>query len=325
MSTAGFAHATGPRTTVTTIEADEAGESLAEWGLQHRDQVDAALLDAGAICFRGFGVDDLERFEAARDVFLPATTPYVERATPRKAFGNEIFSSTEFPASEEIALHNENSYAMTWPGRLMFGCITAPEVGGATPVADVRRVLDRLPSRAMEAFVREGWCLVRNYGSGFGLPWQEAFGTDDKDAVTEYCSSNEIDSEWLDDDRLRTRQLRPALARHPETGDIVWFNHIRFWHASMLADELRELLVEEFGEDGLPYNTYFGNGEPIPAETAAAIAAAYDSEKVATPWEPGNVLLVDNMLAAHGREPYSGERRVLVSMGITRHRAECNA
>jgi Taurine catabolism dioxygenase TauD, TfdA family len=143
--------------------------------------------------------------------------------------------------------------------------------------------------------------------------------------VEEYCRAAEIDFEWLDDGRLQTRQVRPALARHPETSAVDWFNHVRFWHASALAEDVRELLLEEFGEEGLPYNTYYGDSDRIPDDVVADVAAAYEAEKVANPWQPGDVLLVDNMLVAHGREPFRGERRVVVSMGDTRERAACIA
>jgi alpha-ketoglutarate-dependent taurine dioxygenase len=301
------------------------GADLVEWARGHEAEIDESLRTGGAILFRGFAVDSIERFQAVRDHFLPSTTPYVERATPRRDLGNDVFSSTEFPASEAIALHNENSYAMSWPGRLLFCCLVAPATGGSTPLADVRAVLGRLSEATVEAFRRSGWMLVRHYGSGFGLPWETAFGTTERADVEAYCRAADVELEWLEDGGLQTRQVRPALARHPVTGETLWFNHIRFWHASMLPDEVRELLVEEFGEQGLPYNTYFGDGEPIPDAVVDEIADAYDAETLATPWEPGDVLLVDNMLVAHGREPFSGERRVVVSMGETRERSACLA
>jgi hypothetical protein len=311
------------RTRIVEFDADRDGQELDEWLPLRRADVDLALGEVGAVVFRGFDVRTVERFQEARDALLPARASYVEAATPRTRLGDDVYSSTDFSAKETIALHNENSYAERWPGLLLFGCLQPAAGGGATPVADVRGVLERLPDGVVTEFDRRGWMLVRNYGGGFGLPWQRAFGTDDRAEVDRYCAESGIAAEWLPGERLRTRQVRAALAMHPGTSEVVWFNHVCFWHESRLAPAVREMLREEFGHEGMPYGTYFGDGERIPDETVALIAAAYEAEKVARPWAAGELMLLDNMLVAHGREPYRGERRVAVAMGVEQARARC--
>ena len=32
------------------------------------------------------------------------------------------------------------------------------------------------------------------------------------------------------------------------------------------------------------------------------------------PWEPGDVMILDNMSVAHAREPFLGEREIVVAM-----------
>ena len=61
-------------------------------------------------------------------------------------------------------------------------------------------------------FAREGYLYVRNFGDGFGLSWQEAFGTSDPAAVESYCREQEIDFEWKPGGRLRTSALREAAS-----------------------------------------------------------------------------------------------------------------
>src|SRR5205809_1128837 len=80
----------------------------------------------------------------------------------------------------------------------------------------------------------------RNFNGGVGLSWQTAFGTDDRAEVERYCVQSDIQWEWQDEDRLRTRQIRSAVARHPRTGEPVWFNHIAFFHLSTLEPQVRE-------------------------------------------------------------------------------------
>src|SRR5262249_8210112 len=149
---------------------------------------------------------------------------------------------------------------------------------------------------------------------GFGLSWQEVFQTSDKAAVEEHCRRNDIECEWKDGDRLRTRQVRQAVALHPQTGDLIWFNHAAFFHISTLDSPARELLLEEFREEDLPHNTYYGDGSPIENSVLDILREAYTQEKVTFTWQKGDVLLLDNMSVAHGREPFIGIRKVIVGM-----------
>ena len=69
-----------------------------------------------------------------------------------------------------------------------------------------------------------------------------------------------------------------------------------------------------FREEDLPYNTYYGDGTPIEDSVVAEIREAYRQERLEFPWRAGDILMLDNMLVAHGRNPYSPPRRVLVAM-----------
>jgi alpha-ketoglutarate-dependent taurine dioxygenase len=291
------------------------GIALSDWCRDSRPWMGAALDRHGALLFLGFGLrglDDLEQFVAANGI---DPMQYVEGATPRTKLQGHVYTSTEFPSQHAIAMHNELSYVLTWPMRLACLCVLAPGDRGATPLADVRRVWHRLAPDITEPFVAKGWMLVRNFGDGLGPTWQKAYLVDDRSALTDYAQRARITLEWKDGDRLRTRQVRPAVARHPRTGERVWFNHVAFWHVSGLESELREVLLDEHAESDLPYNTYYGDGTAIDEQVVAEIRRAYDAETVVCPWQNGDLLLVDNMLGAYGREPFSGPRRIVVSRG----------
>lgn len=133
--------------------------------------------------------------------------------------------------------------------------------------------------------------------------------------MEEYCRHACIEVEWKDNNRLRTRQIRPAIAQHPKTGEMVWFNHIVFWHVSSLQTQFREKLLSEFTQEDLPYNTFYGDGSPIEDSVIAEIREAYQQEMIAYPWQKGDILMLDNMLTAHARNPYSGSRKILTAMG----------
>jgi alpha-ketoglutarate-dependent taurine dioxygenase len=304
------------------FEPVAAGVDLATWALAHRPLIETQLAIHGGLLFRGFAIEAQQDFERFVDAWGVSRMHYLEGATPRRELGHQVYTSTEFPPEHHIALHNELSYTMAWPMKIAFCCLQPAASGGETPIADVRRVLARIPSDVRQRFAEAHWMLVRNYGRGFGLSWSSVFRTDDKREVERYCRESEIEWEWLDETRLRTRQVRPATARHPSLGHVVWFNHIAFWHASSLDPESRRLLVSEFGEEGLPYNTYYGDGQPIADDVVEILRQAYEAETVRFSWQQGDVLCLDNMLAAHGRGAYSGPRQVIVAMGDAHQRDE---
>jgi alpha-ketoglutarate-dependent taurine dioxygenase len=201
--------------------------------------------------------------------------------------------------------------------RIVFHCTTPAAGGGETPIADTRRIYRRINPQVRDQFIRHGYMYVRNFGDGFGLSWQEAFQTTSKASVENYCRNNGMTFKWKDEDRLRTKQVRRVIARHPRNGDTVWFNHLTFFHVSTLEQHVRETLLANLDEENLPNNTYYGDGSHIEPAVLDELREAYLQEKVAVPWQKGDILMLDNMLASHGREPYVGSRKVLVGMAKT--------
>lgn len=300
---------------IALVPAMSGVDDAVTWLTGSTDAIRAELRRSGCLMIRGLPVATDADFAAVRDVLLGAPAAYKEKATPRSDFGHGVYSSTDLPPSQSIRLHNENSYTLEFPGTLLFGCLAAPEQGGATTIGDMREVLRLLPSALREKFDATGWLVVRNYSEMAGLPWQTSFATDDRGVVEAYCHDNTIGCEWLDDGSLRTTQLRSATIAHPQTGDRAWFNHVAFWNRWTLDPEVREVLEEAFGEDGLPFGTFFGDGTALTEQDARALNGAYDQVTVRERWRVGDLLLVDNILCAHGRDAYAGQRKIVVSMG----------
>jgi alpha-ketoglutarate-dependent taurine dioxygenase len=159
----------------------------------------------------------------------------------------------------------------------------------------------------------EGYCYARHFGRQLGLSWETAFQTTNRAEVEKYCRTNDIRVEWGRDDALSTRQIRPAVAEHPETGEVIWFNHLTFFNVATLDQETAEALLA-FGKQYLPNNTYHADGTDIDPAILAELRAAYQAELVSFPWQAGDILMLDNMLVAHGREPYTPPRKVVVGM-----------
>lgn len=290
------------------------GVDLIAWAGIARNEILALLARHAGVLFRGFGIGSESQFQDLIRAISGDPLPYTERSSPRTQVQGNIYTSTDHPAEQPIFLHCENSYQKSWPLKIFFYCHIQPEHGGETPVADMRRVLDRIRLSVRETFERRGVMYVRNFGSGLGLSWQTVFQTDDPQQVEEYCRAAEIECTWHGAGRLTTRHVRKAIRKHPSTGEDTWFNHAVFFHISTLHPDTRKLLRGVLSDDELPNNTYYGDGTTIPDEVIEHLRDAYAQETVSFPWAKGDVLMLDNMLAAHGRAPYRGARKILVGM-----------
>ena len=104
------------------------------------------------------------------------------------------------------------------------------------------------------------------------------------------------------------------MARHPLTGELAWFNHATFFHVTTLEPGTRATLLAAFAEEDLPNNTYYGDGSPIEPEVLETLRGLYEQATVRFTWQEGDLLMLDNMLAAHARDPFVGPRKILTGM-----------
>ncbi|MFJ2559312.1 MULTISPECIES: amino acid adenylation domain-containing protein [unclassified Streptomyces] len=290
------------------------GEDLVARAADHRTAVRAAVAESGAVLLRGLGVRTAADVAAVAEGLGITAMTEREGFAPRTAHSPGLYSSSHWPSDEPMCMHHELSYAATVPATLVFGCLTAPGRGGRTNVADSQQVLKALPPALVAPFERHGWLLTRMYHE-VGLAWPEAFGTDDRAEVDAYCAAAGIGHEWLPGDRLRTRQRRAAVVRHPTTGVPGWFNQIAFLNGRTMDPAVREYLTDVYGPHGLPFDTAVGDGTAVDGDTVEAVNAVYDRFTVGEPWRRGDVLVVDNLRMAHSREPFEGEREIVVVMG----------
>lgn len=287
---------------------------VAAWIANQRDWIRSQLHDCGGILLRDFQISSVAEFEQACRALSGELMEYSYRSTPRHQVEGHIYTSTEYPEDQYIPLHNENSYAGAWPMKICFYCRQPSLTGGQTPIADSRRVYQRISPEIRERFAAKQVMYVRNYGSGIDLTWQTVFQTNDRAAVEAYCDAAQIRWQWGEGERLKTWQVRPAVAQHPETGEMIWFNQAHLFHVTNLPPDVRESLLETVGEEGLSRHSYYGDGSAIEPEALAEIRDAYEKEAIEFDWQAGDLLLLDNMLVAHSRRPYTGPRSVLVGM-----------
>ncbi|MFC4314148.1 TauD/TfdA family dioxygenase [Steroidobacter flavus] len=295
------------------IEARSDLDAVA-WAQAHRDWIEQLVVKHGGILFRGFALATPLDFEAfAQSIEPELFGSYGD--LPKLEGGQRIYHSTPYPEQQMILYHNEGSHLDRWPRKQWFYCSVPARKGGATPIVDCREVLRRLPAALVDTFERKQLLYVRTFTHRLDVSWQEFFKTDHKPQVEERLRQARIDWRWLESGELQTRTRCPAVIRHPLSGERVFFNQIQLHHASCLPADVREDLLDMVGLERLPRHVYFGDGSAIDDEMVALIGRAYEDCAVRFAWQRGDVIMLDNMLAAHARDPYEGPRKIIVAMG----------
>jgi amino acid adenylation domain-containing protein len=287
---------------------------LADWAKSSRALIESELLQHGAILFRGFDPKSVSEFERITSAICPQLfANYGD--LPKEGISDRVYSSTPYPCDRTILFHNESSHLHQWPLKIWFLCLQPAQQGGETPIVDCHKVYQLLDPKLREKFEQKQLMYVRNYTEDLDVSWQSFFHTDDKTVVEKVCRQSGMDFEWLSGNGLRTRKVRPAISYHPQTGKPLFFNQVQLHHISYLESDVRASLLSTLGEENLPRNVYYGDGSSIEDSVMAEIKQVYQQAKVSFPWQKGDILMLDNMLIAHQRNPYKGPRKIAVAMG----------
>lgn len=269
------------------------------------------LLINGAVLIKGFaGLDTVEAFQETFTGLCGSLLQYQFQTSPRTEVDKSVYTSTDHPASQTIHMHTESSYSFAWPRHIAFFSLIPAAEGGQTPIASEAAVIERVGEEIIDTFRKKHIMYVRNFTKGLGLSWQKAYQVTEKAAVEAVLKREGMQYTWLDDERLRVQWVMPAFQQHPVTGEQVWFNHMYFGHKSLYDKKTRSVIPEDY----LPFLTCYGDGTPIPDEVIAKFTAAYQEVSIVNTWEKGDLLLLENMLFSHGRQPFAGERKTLAGM-----------
>lgn len=299
------------------IQPAYTGVDLIEWLPGHREEFDEDLTRHGAILLRGFNISTANAFSGFMQCFNTEPLPYMFRSSPREELDRSIkniYLSTSYPNERTINMHNEASYSRVWGKKIVFCCIKPAEEGGETPIADSRRVLKDLSPGLLNKFREKGVRYRRNLTADIGMPWREVFQTNDREIVVETCKKNHIDYKFTGKDDLVIEWVKDAIYRHPISGCETWFNHVLFFNRYSRYEELGLAHNDFLPDEYLASETFFGDGTAIAFEEYMEIKNAYDRNKIAFSYQKGDILFLDNMLTAHGRNPYKGERTIATAI-----------
>lgn len=292
-------------------------EALAPWIRQNRPLIDDALWNDGYVLFRGFDVGGLDGFEESAASACDCLYKHYGDL-PLASASENVYFATPYPKHLEIQFHNEASHTHTWPSRQLFFCLEPAPEGGEWTLSDGRQVLQRLPAEMLERFRELGLVYRRRFIRGLDASWEQFFKVGSLQELRDKIAptGHEIDAPSENDVTVSYRTH--ALLQIPERGTEAWFNQILLHHPDALPAEVDGLLRKHFQRDQFPRTVFFGDGSPIPTEWVRTIDRVLSECSVRIQTQTHDVLLVNNLLLAHGRLPYSGNRQIRVALGDMR-------
>lgn len=318
----------------SVIEARPGDPGLPRFVEANRAAIRALIAERGAVLFRGFAVSDADEFEAALAAAdLSASPDYPFGVSPRRPVTKKVFNSTDYANFLVIPPHTEMAYLRWRPRWIAFYCHVEPRQYGETPVYDTARALELLPEplrRRLEAgdmryvrFIRHKAAIVR-----FERTIQETFGTTDRGAIEAACRSLDIDARWIGDKFLRAETVLPAVIRHPESGKKCL--NAQFINGEILRAGIARIkdrypfpvrhlfnayIRMQFRKPTVHYRSTPAEGPDFTAAEMDAINHAIHGASTIYRWKRGDVIVIDNIRAAHARLNVKGERRILTALG----------
>lgn len=299
------------------LRCDSSAASLdktRQWISQQREVLLEQVTLHGAILFRGFPVQDANDFDRFISAFDLENFPYEQSLSNavRINYTPRVFSANEAPADVTIYLHHEMAQTPVFPSKLFFYCQKPADEGGATPLcrSDIllRQMRDRCPE-FLQQCEDKGLQYTNvmpsenDAASGMGRSWQSTFRAVDQMEAEQRMRDLGYRWEWLSDGCLSaTTPVLPAV-REVSPGRRVFFNQLiaafQGWKDSR-NDPSKSITL--------------GDGTPLDRDTVLSVAGMAEQLTFDTPWQSGDVALVDNFVAMHGRRTFRGTRKVLASL-----------
>lgn len=299
------------------LECGASEVSLADtlaWIRASTDDLDREAAACGVLLFRGFPLRTDRDFDAFVDAFGFENFTYRESLSNavRTNRTRRVFTANEAPPEVTIFLHHEMAQTPVCPGKLFFFCEQPAAEGGATPVCRSDALFDRLTAECPE-FARDCETKGLRYtnvmppeddpASGMGRSWRGTLNVDTADDAEARLTGLGYEMEWLRDGCLRaTTPVLPAV-RTLTSGRKAFFNQLiaafQGWKDSR-NDPSRSIT--------------FGDGSPLDSDAARHACSLAEAFTVDLAWRNGDVALVDNFVAMHGRRRFIGTRKVLASL-----------
>lgn len=298
--------------------------------LQSRDSVlTKALACHGTLLFRGLPIHNAHDFSKFAHAFGYSPHEIIGIVVERGLLAPNVAPANESPKEVLIYNHNESPQVPHAPEYIFFYCHKAPEIGGETPISssielfyraqqEIPEFITQLATKGILSKVT--YKVDKQYEGGSTLA--QAFGKEIVDVddnatrlekieaqIRRYGRGKHTSWEWSDDGSTLTLAHRlPAIRTQQGTNLPTLFTG--------LAAYYKNAQVNSSARKN-PTTQSYGDGTPIEEEYLKKLAEITDEIRVLHKWQEGDVLVYDNVIAQHGRQPWGGEqgdRVVLASL-----------
>ena len=283
---------------------------------ENQAELEAHLAKTGALLFRGFPIESAETFDTFSAGFGYPNFTYQESLSNavRINYTERVFTANEAPKDVEIFLHHEMAQTPISPSKLFFFCQSAADEGGATPLCRSDKLFEALkgenPSLARD-FKEKGlkytttMPAANDANSGQGRSWKSTLSVSSVEEAEAKLKELGYHWEWMDDGSLKAVTPKLPAVIDLADGSEVFYN---------------QLIAAYMGWKGVRENPSsaitFGDGSAIPKEGLERVSTLAEDFTFDLEWQDGDVAIVDNYRAMHGRRPYSGDRKRVVLVAL---------
>ena len=287
----------------------------------------------GALLIRDSSIEDTAQFAAFLESIEFRHHTYVGGTSTRTKQGRGVYTSTELPPAETLPSHQEMSYLDTVPDYAVFYCQHPADDGQKTNLfLDMRAFTESLPDDFAARYRGKRARLHRtlpNKGKG-STPeikyWQDVLETSDRDEARTIAAENDWELTWTPDGKLTIRQEPARFFRpHPVHGELwctqAMLQQPRCWQrvAERAAggDDVDEVkaLDRPRQTSRSTSQMFMEDGGTIPEADVDVWFDLMMAAETSFALQRGDVILLDNMLVAHGRSSFVGKRKMYAALG----------
>ncbi|XP_064643904.1 dapdiamide synthesis protein DdaC-like [Lineus longissimus] len=304
-------------------------QQLESYSREVRPKLDALLLEYGAVLFRGLPLDTAGDFSKFFLGLGHRPMDYIGGVSLRSKIAPGIVDTGSQLEQKGFFIepHCEMAYFSNFPH--MF-CLFAevppsPGTGGENGITDMRKVLRQLDPEVVEKFTRLGVRYHRflpdrtnpNAPHHYSY-WQVSLLSETRKEAEQKLEETGHTPDlykWDEEGSLYFWSTLPAIRPHHRTGEMMWFNQIDLMHWTYFLNQpdVYSVLKDE-DPKRYPFTTFYGDGTDIELDVMEHIRATIMRCTRAEQLRRGDVMVLDNMSAAHSKFGFTGERVMRVAL-----------